>query len=112
MAEDPPDEREDDVLHIATRDEWAAAQQAGVVAPTSLHTEGFVHCSTRAQLPSTLERHFRGAGPLVLLQLDLAVIEPHLRWEEGHPGERFPHVHAPIPVDAVVAATPFTPPAA
>jgi uncharacterized protein (DUF952 family) len=100
------------VLHIATRDEWAAAQQACVVAPPSLHTEGFVHCSTRAQLPSTLHRHFRGAGPLVLLQLDLGLIEPHLRWEESYPGERFPHVYAPIPVEAVVAATPFTPPAA
>jgi uncharacterized protein (DUF952 family) len=112
MAEDQPDERDDDVVHIATRDEWAAAQQSGVVSPPSLHTEGFVHCSTRAQLVATLDRHFRGAGPLVLLQLDLGAIEPHLRWEESHPGERFPHVYAPIPVEAVVAATPVIPPAA
>ena len=34
-------------------------------------TEGFVHCSTRAQLAGTLDRHFAGAGPLVLLVLDL-----------------------------------------
>jgi uncharacterized protein (DUF952 family) len=111
MAEDAPGEHDDDVLHIATRDEWAAAQRSGVVAPPSVRSEGFVHCSTQAQLGSTLDRHFRGAGPLVVLRLDLGVIQPHLRWEESRPGERFPHVYAPIPVEAVVSATPVTPPA-
>jgi uncharacterized protein (DUF952 family) len=112
MAEAAAGERADDVLHVATRGEWAAARRSGVVAPPSLRREGFVHCSTRAQLASTLDRHFRGAGPLVVLQLDPGVIAPHLRWEESRPGERFPHVYAPIPVDAVVSATPVIPPAA
>ena len=92
-----------EILHIATPSEWAAATRTGQIAPPSLATEGFVHCSTRAQLAGTLDRHFAGAGPLVLLALDEAAIAPDLRWEEGMPGERFPHVYAAIPVTAVVA---------
>jgi uncharacterized protein (DUF952 family) len=97
-------------MHIATPDEWDEAQRRGTVAPTSLAAEGFVHCSTRRQVPGTLARHFAGAGPLVLLQLDPGAVEASLRWE-GQPGEEFPHVYAAIPVAAVVAVTPITAPA-
>jgi uncharacterized protein (DUF952 family) len=92
-----------EILHIASPSEWAAAMRTGQIAPPSLATEGFVHCSTRAQLAGTLDRHFAGAGSLVLVTLDEAAIAPDLRWEEGLPGERFPHVYAAIPVTAVLA---------
>ncbi|MBN2624444.1 MAG: DUF952 domain-containing protein [Acidimicrobiales bacterium] len=102
----------DDILHITTPDAWDAARQAGAVTPASLDTEGFVHCSTRAQLASTLARHFRGAGPLVLLVLDPAAVAGDLRWEQSRPGEVFPHVYAPLPVEAVVATEAVTAPPA
>jgi uncharacterized protein (DUF952 family) len=102
---------EHDLLHITTPDAWSAAQQAGVVRPASLEAEGFVHCSTGAQLDTTLGRHFRGAGPLLVLVLDPDAVAADLRWEESHPGERFPHVHAPIATSAVLAVAPVTPPA-
>ena len=92
-----------EILHIATPSDWAAATTTGQVAPPSLATEGFVHCSTRDQLAGTLERHFAGAGPLVLLVLDEAAIAADLRWEESLPGESFPHVYAPVPVSAVLS---------
>lgn len=100
------------ILHITTPDAWAAAQSAGEIRPPSLDTEGFVHCSTPAQLDTTLDRHFRGQGPLLTLELDPTAIAADLRWEESHPGERFPHVYAAIPVAAVVAVEQVTPPAA
>lgn len=106
----PPRAADTDILHIATPADWAAAQRAGQLAPPSLATEGFVHCSTRAQLPATLARHFRGAAPLVLLVLDADAIAADLRWEESYPGEQFPHLYAPIPVGAVVAVEEVTPP--
>jgi uncharacterized protein (DUF952 family) len=96
-------EAEGEILHIATPSEWAAARQTGRIAPPSLATEGFVHCSTRAQLRGTLDRHFAGARPLVLLALDPAAVAPDLHWEEGVHGERFPHVYAAIPVSAVLS---------
>jgi uncharacterized protein (DUF952 family) len=91
-----------DVLHVATPAEWAEARRTGTVAPPSLATQGFVHCSTRDQLPATLARHFAGAGELVLLVLDEDALGD-LRWEESRPGERYPHVYNPIPIAAVRA---------
>lgn len=102
----------DDLVHITTPQAWAAARRAGVIAPPSLAAEGFVHCSTRGQLGLTLARHFRGAGPLLVLVLDPRAVAADLRWVESHPGERFPHVHAPVPVGAVVAVEEVTPPTA
>lgn len=100
-----------EILHVTTPAEWVAAQRAGSLRPPSLGTEGFVHCSTRAQLGTTLARHFRGAGPLLALVLDPEAIAADLRWEESHPGERYPHVYAAIPVPAVTAIDEVTPPA-
>lgn len=100
-----------DLLHVTTAEEWAAAQQAGRVAPPSLASEGFVHCSTRDQLATTLARHFTGAGELTLLVLDAGALGAELRWEESHPGERYPHVYGPIPVAAVTAVEVVSAPA-
>jgi uncharacterized protein (DUF952 family) len=100
-----------DIVHIATPAEWESAQNAGEVAPDSLATEGFVHCSTRAQLGDTLARHFAGAGELILLLLDREELANDLRWEESLPGEPpFPHVYAPIPATAVVGVEHITAP--
>lgn len=96
-----------DILHITTPAGWDDARRAGVVRPPSLATEGFVHCSTRDQLAATLARHFAGSGPLLGLVLDQDRIAPALRWEESRPGERFPHVYSPIPLDAVVSVEPL-----
>jgi uncharacterized protein (DUF952 family) len=101
---------DDDVLHIASPAEWDAARAAREIRPASLGSEGFVHCSTRAQLSITLARHFRGAGELVLLVLDTAALGDALRWDESRPGETFPHVYAPIPVGAVAAVERVTAP--
>jgi uncharacterized protein (DUF952 family) len=96
-----------DLFHLATPTAWAAAQITGEVAPPSLATEGFVHCSTRAQLGGTIERHFSGVEELVLLRLDAAAIEAALRWEESRPGELYPHVYRPIAVDEVLEVVPW-----
>ncbi len=102
---------DDDVLHITTPAEWEAARAAGQVIPPSLEAEGFVHCSTRAQLAGTLARRFPGAGSLRVLVLDPDRLGGELRWEESRPGEVFPHLYGPLPVDAVVAVEDVTPPA-
>ncbi len=103
---------DDDVLHITSPDAWNAARAAGAIRPPSLDSEGFVHCSARAQLAATLERHFRGSGELVVLVLDTAALGDALRWDESHPGELFPHVYAPIPVGSVTAVEPVRAPGA
>jgi uncharacterized protein (DUF952 family) len=100
----------DDLIHITTPAAWSAAQEAGSVAAT-MATEGFVHCSTGAQLAGTLSRHFAGAGALVGLLLDPARVGD-LRWEESAAGQVFPHVYNPLPLDAVLGVEPLAAPPA
>ena len=96
-----------EILHIATPDEWAEAQQTGQVIPAGLASEGFVHCSTREQLPGTLDFVFRGAGALVVLVLESDDFDD-VRWE-GDP-VAFPHVYSAIPTTAVKATEDVTAP--
>jgi uncharacterized protein (DUF952 family) len=96
------------IFHLATAQQWAEAQASGEVAPPSLEAEGFVHCSTEAQLAGTIDRHFAGVPGLVLLRLDQGSLAPDLRWEESRPGEVYPHVYRAIRLDEVVEARPWS----
>ncbi len=86
----------DGVFHLALPEGWAEAERTGTVVPPGFADEGFVHCSTGAQLASTVERHFAGVDELVVLRLDQARIAADLRWEPGLPGVDFPHVYRPL----------------
>lgn len=84
------------IFHLTTPREWAVAEASGTLVPAGFATEGFVHCSTGAQLAGTIERHFTGEDDLVLLRLHLAEVEPDLRWEESRPGTTYPHLYRPL----------------
>jgi uncharacterized protein (DUF952 family) len=90
------------ILHITTASGWAAAQAAGELRAPSLDVEGFIHCSTEAQVLATANRIFRGSGDLLLLELDVAKIGPEVRWERATDvGDEFPHIYGPLNLDAV-----------
>ncbi len=95
------------LVHLATADGWIAYEDAGSIAPPSLAAEGFVHLSTLEQAPQTAVRHFAGHDELVLLLLDPGALPGPLTWSESHPGEHFPHHHAPIPLEAVIGRHPW-----
>jgi uncharacterized protein (DUF952 family) len=86
----------DEVFHLVLPDGWAEAERTGTVVPPTFAAEGFVHCSTGAQLAATVARHYAGVGELVVLRLDRDRIAPDLRWEPGRPGVDFPHVYRPL----------------
>jgi uncharacterized protein (DUF952 family) len=93
------------VLHITTKAAWQDAVDSGVAyrAP-SLDIEGFIHCSTPAQVPWVANRRFRGvAEPRILLRLDLDALTSELKWETSEPNmPPFPHIYGPIDLAAVV----------
>lgn len=63
-----------------------------------------MHCCTRAQIVEIASWWLAGEAPLIALELDLDVLGD-VRFErpEGEARE-FPHLYAPIPRDAIVAA--------
>jgi uncharacterized protein (DUF952 family) len=97
------------LFHLTSAREWAAAGASGTVVPAGFATEGFVHCSTVAQIAGVFERYYAALADPVLLRIDSAALgDLEVRWE-GDP-EQFPHVYGPLPVDAVAAvADPWRP---
>ncbi|WP_128434586.1 DUF952 domain-containing protein [Streptomyces cyaneus] len=103
------------ILHITERSLWDAAREHGTYEISTrgrtLREEGFIHCSTRAQLPSVaafLYGSYDGPEELVVLVVDPARLGVPLKYEAPEPGgEEFPHVYGPIPVDAVVDVEPW-----
>jgi uncharacterized protein (DUF952 family) len=51
----------------------------------------------------TAARHFAGQTDLVMLTVDPEPLGAALRWEPSRGGALFPHLYAPLPIDAVVA---------
>ena len=93
------------VFHITTRDAWERQEPTGSYMHESLDNEGFIHCSDEGQVEETWQRVFDGASGLVMLEINVERLESELRYEEGEPGEMFPHVYGPVNVDAVVSVT-------
>ena len=77
-------------------------------APVSLENEGFIHCSTLAQVIDTANRFYRGQYDLVVLHIDESRLKAELKYEAPammhgeSAGELFPHLHGELNVDAVV----------
>lgn len=101
------------LVHLCPAAEWAVARRTGELRPESLHTVGFVHLSTPAQVHLPANRIFAGRTDMVLLYIDPAGLQAPLRWEPGlpqdPPGMRFPHLYGALPADAVVSTAPYLP---
>jgi uncharacterized protein (DUF952 family) len=111
------------IFHIAERAAWEHAGAAGGYVAPSLVSEGFIHCSTRAQVVQTANRYYRGKAGLLLLCIDPSRLGSALKYEAparpGATGERpsnrqelFPHVYGPIDLASVVRVIDFVPNAA
>ncbi len=113
MTPQPAGDVPDVLFHIALTSDWAAAQEVGEYRVSTLGLAldqvGFIHASYPGQVPATAARFYADvAEPLVLLRIETARLGCEVRVEEAVPGgERFPHVYGPIPVAAVVSASPF-----
>jgi uncharacterized protein (DUF952 family) len=98
------------ILHITTGEAWRDAQSHGAYTADSLATEGFIHCSTPAQVIWVANMRFRGRTDLVLLHIDPSRLDARIVYENLEGGEQlFPHVYGAIPESAVVLVTPFRP---
>lgn len=104
------------ILHIATVADWDAARTAGSYRPASIEHEGFIHCSTAAQVIGTADRYFRGRDDLVLLYIDETRVAGELRYEppavisgaaDQRADELFPHLYGPLALEAVVRVVRF-----
>ncbi len=87
---------------------WREATAAGTYRGSKDDLrDGFIHFSTKAQLPGTLRRHFAGQRDLVLIAFDPADLGPGLRWEPSRGGDLFPHLYGDLPVSLARHVSPL-----
>jgi uncharacterized protein (DUF952 family) len=103
-----------EILHLTRLSDWEAAIEAGSyelsTRGSTLQQVGFIHASTRDQLPATAELFFRDlSDDLVVLVMDdthLRSAGSDVRFEDAGNGELFPHIYGPIDPQWVTAVLP------
>lgn len=94
---------ENTAYKILASDQMAELEQGKFNgAPIDLQ-DGYIHLSTAAQLPETLDKHFAGQTGLWLAAVDLDALGDAVKWEESRGGQLFPHIYGELPLDAVTA---------
>ncbi|MFN0200305.1 MAG: DUF952 domain-containing protein [Bacteroidia bacterium] len=89
------------IYHIADIAAWEHALLSTHYSHPTLASEGFIHCSTEAQLVNTMNRHFAEQTELLVLTIVEKFVRTKLKWEESSHNETFPHIYGRIPLEAV-----------
>ncbi len=98
------------ILHITTRAAWETAVANGQYAAESLDSEGFIHCSTPAQVLGPANALYHGQRGLVLLCINSERVQAPIVYEDCYEtGQLFPHVYGPLNLEAVTAVLEFPP---
>lgn len=90
------------IFHVSLPDHWEDQLDRGVYDHPSRKTEGFIHCSTRAQLERTLDKHFAGVPEVVILHIVDRHVRDILRWEADANGEEFPHLYGELELEHII----------
>lgn len=93
------------IFHIIPKADWQEALRKGEYAPTSLKSEGFIHCSHTDQIEGVANSLYHGRKDLLLLR----IYEPDVEAKVVHEppleipmsGLIFPHIYGPLNLDAV-----------
>jgi uncharacterized protein (DUF952 family) len=95
------------IFHVAERDAWGSPD---TYRPASLTEEGFIHCSTAAQLIEVANGRFAGRTDLLLVTIEPDLLHAPVVFEDCYEsGRRFPHIYGAIDPGAVVSVEPFLP---
>ncbi|MEE8375444.1 MAG: GNAT family N-acetyltransferase [Acidimicrobiia bacterium] len=97
------------VLHIAEKKDWEACSDT--YTPASFAEDGFIHCSTPAQLDGVASAFYAGRDDLTLLTIAAVRVGSMLVYEDLYEANAlFPHIYQPLPLDAVVEAVRYSVP--
>lgn len=98
------------IFHIVTKTDWMDGQISGTYWNRTIHTDGFIHCSTREQVIHTANNIFRGRTDLLLLCIDPGRVISEIVYEDLYNTEKlFPHIYGELNLDAVTAVLELVP---
>lgn len=94
---------EDLIFHIVEKRTWKNIENSGEYMPESIERNGFIHCSTGAQINATANRKFKGKRHLLLLIIDAKRVDAPIKYEEDPElKEKFPHIYGALNTSAIL----------
>ncbi|MGR6541584.1 DUF952 domain-containing protein [Paenibacillus tundrae] len=98
------------IYSIISRSTWEQLSGQSFYAPDSLNTDGFIHCSTKEQIPWVAGQYYEGRTDLLLLGIDEKALQAELVYEDLYNlNELFPHIYGQLNLDAVHKVLDFNP---
>ena len=93
------------IYHILDAPQWKEIENEAYYSPESLKKEGFIHFSTKKQLPVVKEKYFKDKPDLILLHVDALKLTAELKYELVYEQESlYPHLYGPLNLEAVIKA--------
>jgi uncharacterized protein (DUF952 family) len=81
---------------------WREAEATGIFNGASIDLQdGYIHFSTAEQVRETAAKHFADQNDLVLVAVEADRLGDALLYEPSRGGNLFPHLYAPLRLDAV-----------
>ncbi len=90
------------IYHIVLPEVWEKFKDKDFYAAESLRTENFIHCSFENQLETVLQRYYKDAKTVVILEIEPEKLASKFVEEPSTGGEIYPHIYGKINADAIV----------
>ena len=93
------------IYHIVLPGVWEEFKDKEFYYAESLETEGFIHCSFAEQLEAVLERYYKDADEVLILEIETDKLTSKLVNEPSTNDEIYPHIYGEINTDSIVKIT-------
>ena len=90
------------IYHIVTPEVWETFKNKDFYKAESLHSEGFIHCSYAEQLDGVLQRYYKTAEKVLILEIETEKLQSKLVEEASTNNEIYPHIYGAINRDAII----------
>lgn len=91
------------IYHIVLPEVWEKFKDEELYEAESLATEGFIHCSFEGQLEGVLERYYKDAGKVLIMEIETNDLFSKMVSEPSTNDELYPHIYGKINKNAIVA---------
>ncbi|MGI8788606.1 MAG: DUF952 domain-containing protein [Pyrinomonadaceae bacterium] len=90
------------IYHIVTPEVWGKFKDEKFYEAESLRRENFIHCSFETQLEAVLQRYYKGAKKVLILEIETEKLTSKFVEEPSTNNEIYPHIYGKINTDAIV----------
>jgi uncharacterized protein (DUF952 family) len=90
------------IYHVVLPEIWEKFKDEKFYEAESLQTENFIHCSFVEQLETVLQRYYKDAERVLILEIETEKLTSKFVNEPSTGGEIYPHIYGQINKDAIV----------